>query len=404
MRCTQKEASVKKLLVGMLLAVTIMVSGCVTPHSNLRIITEENPPFNFTDETGNITGQSTELVRQIMKATASQATLEVLPWSQGYTIVQKDAGSAIYSTNRIASRESFFKWVGPIGTADNWFYAKAGAGIAINSLEDARKVKAIAVYQDDSNQLYLSQQGFTNLDISLNDTECIKKLVGGQVALWLGPAEGLDFIAYRAGVNPAEIQPVKYVRRSEWYVAFNKETPESTVQAWQKALDDLKKPAGGGGMSIYEDIVTSYALPHYAAAAISKEVVMKLADQAATDLAADTPGTIAKINGKNAPYLSRDNPELYVYVFDKYTKEVANADNPSVVGRNFRGVPDMAGKLFRDNIVDGALAKGVGWEDYVFTMPGKIGLFYKSAYYKSIIGSDGKQYIVCAGRYKAKGE
>ena len=84
--------------------------------------------------------------------------------------------------------------------------------------------------------------------------------------------------------------------------------------------------------------------------------------------------------------------------------EAANANNPSVVGRNLKGVPDMAGRLFRDNIVEGALKNGTGWEDYVFTMPGKIGLFYKSVYYKLVTGSDGKQYVVCVGRYKDKQE
>jgi len=84
--------------------------------------------------------------------------------------------------------------------------------------------------------------------------------------------------------------------------------------------------------------------------------------------------------------------------------EAANADNPAVVGRNLKGVPDMAGKLFRDNIVEGALKNGTGWEDYVFTMPGKIGLFYKSVYYKLVTGSDGKQYVVCVGRYLDKQE
>ncbi len=105
-----------------------------------------------------------------------------------------------------------------------------------------------------------------------------------------------------------------------------------------------------------------------------------------------------------APTRIRSRPDLYVYVFDKYVTEAANANNPAVVGRNFKGVPDMAGRLFRDNIVDGALTNGTGWEDYVFTMPGKIGLYYKSVYYKLVTGSDGKQYIVCVGRYKDKPE
>jgi polar amino acid transport system substrate-binding protein len=59
----------------------------------------------------------------------------------------------------------------------------------------------------------------------------------------------------------------------------------------------------------------------------------------------------------------------------------------------------MAGKLFRDNIVNGAMQNGSGWEDYVFTMPGKIGLYYMSAYYKLITGSEGKPYVVCVGPF-----
>ena len=78
--------------------------------------------------------------------------------------------------------------------------------------------------------------------ISARMMSASKKLVDGKVDLWLGPSEGLHFMAYRAGINPAEIEPVKYVRRAEWYIAFNKQTPDSTIQAWQKALDAMKIP------------------------------------------------------------------------------------------------------------------------------------------------------------------
>ncbi len=387
-------------------AALILVSACLTGCSQpgLRILSEENPPYNFTDEMGNISGQSTEIVRRIAAATGSKAEIEIMPWTQGYAIVQKDPGTALYSTSRMPQREQLFKWVGPIGTADNWFYCKQGADIKIGSLDEAKKVKSIAVYQDDSNEIFLQSEGFTNLDVSQDPAECIKKLVDGKVDLWLGPSEGLQFIAYGAGINPAEIQPVKFVRRLDWYIAFNKETPDSTIQAWQKALDDLKKPGDAGKMSDYDDIITSYALPRYTSDSVSKDAVIQLVDKTSTDMGSDAQGTIKSINAGASPYLSRQNRSLYVYVFDKYVTEVANADNPAVVGRNFKGVPDMAGKLFRDAIVDDALKNGTGWEDYVFTLPGKIGLYYKTAYYKLVTGSDGKQYIVCAGRYKEKGE
>jgi polar amino acid transport system substrate-binding protein len=394
-----------KGLAVILLTVLVLVSGCNTNTvGKLVVVTEENPPYNFTDERGNITGQSTEIVQALVKSTGSDAVIQMKPWSDGYELVQKQPGTALYSTGRIPFREELFKWVGPIGSADEWFYARRGSDIRITALDDAKKVGSIAVYKDDSNQLYLIEKGFTNLDVSDNDQQCIKKLVEGKVDLWLGPSEGLHFLAYKAGINPAEIEPVSYVRRVEWYIAFNKRTPDAIITAWQKALDELKKTDQPGGLSFYDSTITSYALPRYATDTIARDVVIQLVDKAAGDIAADSAGTLKKINAGESPYQDKARPDLYVYVFDKYVTEAANANNPVVVGRNFKGVPDMAGRLFRDNLVEGALKNGAGWEDYVFTMPGKIGLYYKSAYYKLVTGNDGKQYIVCVGRYKDKAE
>jgi len=48
-------------------------------------------------------------------------------------------------------------------------------------------------------------------------------------------------ITYRTMINPAERQPVSYVRRSEYYVAFSKGTCNSVIEPWQDALDEMKK-------------------------------------------------------------------------------------------------------------------------------------------------------------------
>jgi hypothetical protein len=132
---------------------------------------------------------------------------------------------------------------------------------------------------------------------------------------------------------------------------------------------------------------------------VTRDQVMQLVETTVRDMAADAPGTISNINSRSAPYLDPTNPELYVYVFDNQVLEVANSSNPSMmVGRSFKGVPDMTGKLY-DKLVEGTLNNGKGWEDCVFTMPGKIGLYHKSTHYMLATGSDGKQYIVNCGLY-----
>jgi polar amino acid transport system substrate-binding protein len=388
----------------LLLGISLLVlAGCTGPgtSSSLRIITEQNPPFNYTDEAGQVTGQATEIVKKLISATGTTANIEILPWAEGYELMQKNSNVMLYSTVRTESRENMFKWVGPVGSDDEWFFTRAGSEIKISSLDDARKVKSIAVYKNDRNQLFLSEKGFTNLTIYNDDMECVKNLTAGNVDLWLGPSKGSFYITWRARINAADLQKVFFVRSSEYYLAFNKNTPDSVIKAWQTALDDMKKPSGSDGKSIYEEITNSYTAPHYSPSKVTREQVIQLVETTVKDLAVDVDGTISKINSLLAPYRDSANPELYVYIFDINGLQLANASNPAgLVGRNFMNVPDMAGKPY-GKIVEGALKNGQGWEDYLFTMPGKSGLFYKATFYKLANGSDGKQYIVCCGLYRS---
>jgi polar amino acid transport system substrate-binding protein len=393
-----------------LLTVILILLSCSLSCSNdvpainspsLRIITEEFPPFNFTDQDGNITGQSSEIVKEIIRNTGMDATIEMMPWSEGYQMVQKEPNMVLYSTSRIPEREGLFKWVGPIGTEDNYFYVRQDSLIKIATLEEAKKVGKIAVYRNDSNHLYLAGQGFANLDINENDGECLKKLVDGKVDVWLGPAKALPFIAYKAKVNPALVKPIMYVRPIQWYIAFNKTVSDSVVELWKDKLEVMKQKENGGS-SLYERITTSYDIPQYVEKSISQESVIQLVEKAAEDIKKDAPGTFRKINNREHPYRDKDSSDLYVFVFGADLNTIANADNPSTVGFNFTGVPDVMGKLFRDEIASRSITEGFGWEDYVFTLPGKIGIFQKSAYFKRVTGSDSKQYIVCSGRYLDK--
>src|SRR4030066_2186498 len=191
------------LLIVVMLLVACNVPGTVPPDSSgLRIVTEIYPPYNFVDKNNNVTGQSTEIVQAILKRTGTQATIEVMPLSEGLALAQKGPKTVIYSLNRPPQRENLFNWVGPIGNYEQAFYARKGSPIVINKLEDAKVVSKIGVYKGDAGAQFLASQDFTNLDESLTDTEALKKLMDGTVQLWLGNKEGLAITSQQGGGNP----------------------------------------------------------------------------------------------------------------------------------------------------------------------------------------------------------
>jgi len=50
---------------------------------------------------------------------------------------------------------------------------------------------------------------------------------------------------------------------------------------------------------------------------------------------------------------------------------VAHAANPMLVGASLKGKGNVSGKMFRDEIVEGALENGTGWEEYIYINPSK---------------------------------
>ncbi len=203
-----------------------------------RIITEEYPPYNFT-ENGKVKGISTEIVREILKRVGHPEKIEVLQWSRGYNLIQQEDNIILYSTTRSPTREKLFKWVGPMVPNNFVFFAKKGSGLSIKSMEDAKKVKSIGVYKDDIGEILLKEKRFTNLDSVMDNKENVQKLVDGEIDLWIINELTGKHMARQLGLAD-EVEPVYDVQKSFMYIAFSKTTPDVVIEKWQNAFNEMK--------------------------------------------------------------------------------------------------------------------------------------------------------------------
>ncbi|MCX6769847.1 MAG: transporter substrate-binding domain-containing protein [Candidatus Micrarchaeota archaeon] len=222
------------------------LGACVRPwettcpeKSEVRVLTENFPPFNFK-ENNVVEGRSSKIVRLILFNMGQSADIEIINWPEAYQIALTTPNVAIYSAARSPQRESSFKWVGPIGTYDKTLYKKNGSSVKLTTLEDAKKAKSICVVQYDDRQQMLSGLGFANLMLKENDSACLEALSLGETDLWFGSTDTMPYVAAGAGVSQSAAVPALHVESSEIYIAFSKSTPDATVQKWQAALDEMK--------------------------------------------------------------------------------------------------------------------------------------------------------------------
>jgi polar amino acid transport system substrate-binding protein len=228
----------RTLSLGLILFFLLPVTSGLAQE--LTIISEENPPFNFTED-GILTGSSTEVVREIMRRLNRPAEIQVLTWARAYQLALTQPNVVLFSTARTQARENLFHWVGPVYKVRFGFYARKGSGLVLTCLDDAKKVSAIATYKDDVREQLLKSRGFTNLDSSKSPVSNLKKLLSGRVDLWLYSNLGVPLVAKQIGVDPVDLELVLPFQDKYAYIAISKGTPEAVAQKWQSTLDDLKR-------------------------------------------------------------------------------------------------------------------------------------------------------------------
>jgi len=206
----------------------------------LQIYTEQYPPLSFRNSFGQITGFGTDVVNEIMKRNHSFCEIKLSLWSNGYELALNNPNFCLFTMDRTELREELFNWVGPIGTNTTYFYTKAGSGISITTLDEARSLNAVGTVSSWFSDQYLRENGFTNLVSDSDPAVMVEKLMSGQIDAAVCTDVTFPDILKASGYQYNEVNPAFVLMSSDYYIAFSKGTSASIVNQWQDALDAAK--------------------------------------------------------------------------------------------------------------------------------------------------------------------
>jgi len=230
------RGSMKNLI--LVIASIFLFSVQTSFSADLTILTENLPPLNYIKD-GKLVGPSVEIVKEIQKRVGSREIIQVYPWARAYKLALEDENVVLFSTTHTKERDDKFKWVGPLATKRDILVAKKGLGIKINNLEDAKKVGRIGTLRDDTREILLKGQGFSNLEPVSDEQLNAQKLVLGRIDLWAYKIPGLRTVCELAGVDYSELEEVYHLREIDVSIAFSKKTSDSIVAKWKNAFDEM---------------------------------------------------------------------------------------------------------------------------------------------------------------------
>ncbi|RJE73396.1 amino acid ABC transporter substrate-binding protein [Pseudoalteromonas sp. MSK9-3] len=225
------------------LAVILLLCTLQSAKAQLRVVTELSPP-NQMLENNQVTGTSTEVVKQILKYAQLDAQFLMYPWARAYQQAQKHPNILIYSMVRTAEREKLFHWIGPVALFKLGFVTtKERPDIKITHLSHAIPYR-LALQRGDISEDILKSRGFDYI-LTADIVKSYQLLIAKKVDIILDDARYLTPLANSFGLADDSFRFVYEVPELtlNGYLAASLATPHEVVEELRKGHEKVKKSA-----------------------------------------------------------------------------------------------------------------------------------------------------------------
>ena len=204
----------------------------------LEYLTEEYPPYNFSDEQGQPTGLAVELLQMVWKNSGvAPPPIRILPWARGYYLLPQKPNVVLFSTARTQAREDLFKCGCPIGYSEYILLGRKAQNITLTAFEQMSQYKISAVRSDAAEQLLLNNGMDDNNIIPANRlNQAVKMLASGRADL-LATSKLAGYDALREmKLNSDDFNVAMVLSAEQLCYAFSRQVDDKEIKLFQSGL------------------------------------------------------------------------------------------------------------------------------------------------------------------------
>lgn len=220
-----------------------LVAGAIAaaPSSALTLLTEENPPFSYTEK-GKLSGSAADIVREMATRAGVPVKIEVIPWDKAYVRAQGEREICLFPTARLENRERLFLWVGPIGTNLWAVFGRGDFAPPIRALKDLAPYR-IGTMLRDAKADFLRENGVNDLRSVREDEQNPPSLLlprnnPDHIDLWITNLNSAREVARAAKVT--DLKLVFIASEQPLFLACSPQTGKAVVKALGSALETMR--------------------------------------------------------------------------------------------------------------------------------------------------------------------
>lgn len=213
-----------------------------SPLENITFYTENYPPANYPVN-NKLKGISVDTLKAIWKhLNIPEQEILLVPWARGYRFTLDKSNTALFTMSKTQPRENLFKWVGPIFHSTNVLIAKKSKNFNFSNLGQTF-YHTVATVQGDISEISLHQVGFPSSNMAKVSQlkQAFLMMKSGRVDMMVVSIHGFAYLAKQLNFNTNDYEQVWLINKTGNYLAFNINTTDEVIQAYQQAFDDIAK-------------------------------------------------------------------------------------------------------------------------------------------------------------------
>jgi len=196
------------------------------------------PPMTITRNRVS-EGINVEIAREVTKrAKISTKEIQIPVKRFGELAPADDVIFPLVSRN--SDREAQFRWVGKILDDHNCFITLK-TNPKVETLEEGKKLKAVAVNGGGANETFLKKNGFMNLHLGTGNTANARKLLNGVVQAWYTSRIAVRHAIAEAGGDKNSVECSGKFSQFQAWLATSIKFPDEQFDQLKRAFAEVEK-------------------------------------------------------------------------------------------------------------------------------------------------------------------
>lgn len=216
---------------------TTLAAEAGTP---LLLLTEHSPPSSYLNESGQVAGATTQLLRLLAAELDEEIQIELLPWARAFQFATSQPRTALYQTALSEERRSQFHWVGPLKVYRLWLYGRADQLATGSKLTELHRQHIACETRDSRLMDHWQQFGFNSerrMVLTVQKAQCIELFLQQRIDLLIWNEYYEEQLQQELTEQGTELVRLTAIEDVRLYLAFSLDHSKPYIQRWQQALE-----------------------------------------------------------------------------------------------------------------------------------------------------------------------